>query len=45
MQFFVTAITCFLVSSDPVSSDPAGPVALTIALEDNPNNLTANGTG
>ncbi|MEL1233887.1 MAG: T9SS type A sorting domain-containing protein, partial [Candidatus Neomarinimicrobiota bacterium] len=24
-----------------VNSDPAGPVALTIALEDNPNNLTA----
>ena len=45
LQLAVTATYLLPGIFDPVSSDPAGPVALSIALEDNPNNLTAMGHG
>ena len=45
MQLAVTATYLIPGIVDPVTSDPAGPVAITLALEDNPNNLTAMGQG
>ena len=45
MQLAITATYLLPGIFDPVSSDPAGPVAVTVALEDNPNNLTAMGQG
>ena len=45
MQLAITATYLLPGIFDPVSSDPAGPVAVTVALEDNPNNLTALGQG
>ena len=45
LQLAITATYLLPGIFDPVSSDPAGPVAVTVALEDNPNNLTAMGQG
>ena len=45
LSLFVTADYLVPGIFSPVSSDPAGPVDLTIALEDNPNNLVANDYG
>ena len=44
-NFLITANYVLPGIFDPVSSDPVGPVTLTIQMEDNPNNLMAMGHG
>ena len=45
LNLYVTADYLIPGIFSPVSSDPVGPVDLTIALEDNPNNLVATDYG
>ena len=45
LNLYITANYVLPGIFDPVSSDPVGPVAVTISLEDNPNNLMAMGHG